>query len=61
MWLYMRSERMARRQVFATKQRKMILDEHGITYMVDVFLNFVFPNSDVEEKACKILRQKREW
>lgn len=52
---------MARRQVFATKQRKMILDEHGITYMVDVFLNFVFPNSEVEEKACKILRQNREW
>ena len=52
---------MATRKVFATKQRKMILDEHSIPYMVDVFLNFVFPNREVEEKACKILRQNKEW
>lgn len=52
---------MARRQIFATKQRKMILDEQGIEYMVDVFLNFVFPNREVEEKAAKILRQKMAW
>lgn len=52
---------MARRQIFATKQRRMILEENGIEYTVDVFLNFVFPNREVEEKACKILRQKREW
>lgn len=52
---------MARRQVFATKQRRMILDEQGVDYTIDVFLNFVFPNSTVEEQACKILRQKREW
>lgn len=52
---------MARRQIFATKQRRMILDEQGIEYMVDVFLNFVFPNGTVEEQACKILRQKMEW
>ena len=52
---------MARRKIFATKQRMMILEENGIEYMVDVFLNFVFRNSAVEEQAAKILRQKKEW
>ena len=52
---------MARRQIFATKQRKMILEENGIEYLVDVFLNFVFPTREVEEKAAKILRQQKEW
>ena len=52
---------MARRQIFATKQRKMILEENGIEYMVDIFLNFVFRNNEVEEQACKVLRQKKEW
>lgn len=49
------------RIIFATKQRRMILDENKIQYTIDVFLNFVFPNSEVEEQACKILRQKKEW
>jgi len=52
---------MATRKIFATKQRKMILEEQGISYTVDVFLNFVFPNREVEEKAAKILRQKMVW
>ena len=52
---------MARRQIFATKQRRMILEEHGIEYMIDVFLNFVFRNDEVEEQACKILRQSKQW
>lgn len=52
---------MARRQIFATKQRRMILEEQGIEFMVDIFMNFVFANSEVEERACKVLRQKKEW
>ena len=52
---------MATRKIFATNQRRMILEEHGIKYMVDVFLNFVFRNREVEEQACKVLRQKKEW
>lgn len=49
------------RRIFATKQRRMILDENKIKYTIDVFLNFVFPNNEVEEQACKLLRQKKEW
>ena len=52
---------MARRQIFATKQRRMILEEQSIEFMVDIFMNFVFANSKVEEQACKVLRQKKEW
>ena len=52
---------MARRKIFATNQRRMILEENGIEYMVDVFLNFVFKNHTVEEQACKVLRQKKVW
>ena len=49
------------RKIIATKQRKMILEENGIEYVIDVFLNFVFRNREVEERACKVLRQKKEW
>lgn len=52
---------MARLKIIATKQRRMILEEQGIEYMVDVFMNFVFRNHVVEEQACKVLRQKKEW
>lgn len=52
---------MSRRKIFATKQRRMILEENGIEYMIDVFMNFVFRNAKVEEEACKVLRQKKEW
>ena len=49
------------RKIVATKQRRMILEENGIEYMVDVFLNFVLRNREVEERACKVLRQQKEW
>ena len=39
--------------IFWTKQRQLILEEENIPFTVDMYLRFVFPNSEVEAKAQK--------
>ena len=43
-------------EIFATKERQEILDEHGIHWRFDLDLNFVFDSESDERKARKILK-----
>lgn len=42
--------------IFYTSQRRMILEENNIPFMVDVYMRFVFPNAEVEQQAIKLLK-----
>lgn len=46
--------------IFATRERQEILDEHGVKYFVDLELNFSFRNTEVKERAVRILEAALE-
>lgn len=44
------------KEIFATAERRKILDSYGIRYAVDQNLNFCFISESEEKKAIKILK-----
>lgn len=46
--------------IFWTKQRQLILEEENIPFTIDIYLRFVFPNEEVEQRAFKRLKLKQK-
>lgn len=44
------------KEIFATEERRKILDEYGIRYAVDQDLNLCFASESEEKRAIKILK-----
>lgn len=48
------------REIFATPERRKILDNHGIKYKVDQSLNLFFESESEKKKAIEILERALE-
>ena len=47
-------------RIFASKERREVLDDFGVDFKVDQELNFIFPNEEVQALAESLLREALE-